>query len=117
MYLPNFRLEHRLAVVTGGTKGIGRAITLAFAESGADVIVIARNSRELDQVKTDVQELGQQAFTIAEDINHYKEIIRKVDEIRKDRSIDIWVNNAGMNIRSEAASVSEEEWDQITIPI
>ncbi|MYL28520.1 glucose 1-dehydrogenase [Halobacillus halophilus] len=113
MYLPNFRLEHRLAVVTGGTKGIGRAITLAFAESGADVIVIARNSRELDQVKTDVQELGQQAFTIAEDINHYKEIIREVDEIRKDRSIDIWVNNAGMNIRSEAASVSEEEWDQI----
>ncbi|WP_027954374.1 SDR family NAD(P)-dependent oxidoreductase [Halobacillus kuroshimensis] len=113
MYLPNFRLDHRLAVVTGGTKGIGRAITLAFAESGADVIVIARNSEELDQVKNDVEELGQRAFPIVEDINHYDLIIEKVEKIRRGRPIDIWVNNAGMNIRSEAASVSESEWDQI----
>ncbi|MBN8234634.1 SDR family oxidoreductase [Halobacillus kuroshimensis] len=113
MYLPNFRLDHRLAVVTGGTKGIGRAITLAFAESGADVIVIARNSVELDQVKNDVEELGQRAFPIVEDINHYDLIIEKVEKIRQGRPIDIWVNNAGMNIRSEAASVSESEWDQI----
>lgn len=113
MYLPNFRLDHRLAIVTGGTKGIGRAITLAFAESGADVIIIARNSRELDQVKDDVEELGQRAFPIVEDINHYDLIIEKVEHIRQGRPIDIWVNNAGMNIRSEAASVSESEWDQI----
>ncbi|KHE66694.1 SDR family NAD(P)-dependent oxidoreductase, partial [Halobacillus sp. BBL2006] len=51
MYLPNFRLDDKLTVVTGGTKGIGKAITLAFAEAGADVIVIARNEDDLEKTK------------------------------------------------------------------
>ncbi|MBN9653029.1 glucose 1-dehydrogenase [Halobacillus sp. GSS1] len=113
MYLPDFRLERKLAVITGGTKGIGKAITLAFAESGADVIVIARSEKDLEQTKKEVEELGQQASIICHDINDYKEIIQEVERVREGRKLDIWVNNAGMNIRSEAESVTEEEWDQI----
>ncbi|WP_226579215.1 SDR family NAD(P)-dependent oxidoreductase [Halobacillus litoralis] len=113
MYLPNFRLDDKLAVVTGGTKGIGKAITLAYAQSGADVIIIARNERDLSLTKKEVESFGRQAFTICKDINEYSDIKQEVEEIRGGRPIDIWVNNAGINIRSEAENVSEEEWDQI----
>ncbi|MCA1009420.1 SDR family NAD(P)-dependent oxidoreductase [Halobacillus halophilus] len=113
MYLPDFRLDNKLAVVTGGTKGIGKAIALAYAESGADVILIARNEKHLNKMKDAVESLGQQAYTICKDIQQYDAIKEEVEEIRGDRAIDIWVNNAGMNIRSEAEHVSEEEWDQI----
>ncbi|SFF61257.1 NAD(P)-dependent dehydrogenase, short-chain alcohol dehydrogenase family [Halobacillus alkaliphilus] len=113
MYLPDFRLDNKLAVVTGGTKGIGKAIALAYAESGADIILIARNEKQLNKMKDTVESLGQQAYTICKDIQQYEAIKEEVEEIRGDRAIDIWVNNAGMNIRSEAEHVSEEEWDQI----
>ncbi|TGB04575.1 SDR family NAD(P)-dependent oxidoreductase [Halobacillus salinus] len=113
MYLPSFSLTDQLAVVTGGTKGIGRAISLAFAEAGADVVVIARHHSDLQAVKEDIEALGRNAYTIEKDIVEYEEIKREVDSVRGERGIDIWVNNAGMNIRSEAEHVTEAEWDQI----
>lgn len=113
MYLPSFKLENKLAVITGGTKGIGKAITLAFAESGADVIIIARNQEGLEKTKQDVEGLGQKASIICKDINQYEEIIEEVESVREGRHIDVWVNNAGMNIRSSAEEVSQSEWDQI----
>ncbi|QAS50827.1 SDR family NAD(P)-dependent oxidoreductase [Halobacillus litoralis] len=113
MYLPSFRLDEKLSVITGGTKGIGKAITLAFAEAGSDVIILARNEKDLSKVKEEVEGLGQEAYTICKNINQYEEIKEEVESIRRGRSLDIWVNNAGMNIRSEAENVTEEEWDTI----
>lgn len=113
MYLPSFELTNQLAVVTGGTKGIGRAISLAFAESGADVVLVARNKEELRKVKEEIESMGRKAYTIQKDINEYREIKESVESIRQGRPIDVWVNNAGMNIRSEAEHVTEEEWEQI----
>ncbi|MBA2173922.1 glucose 1-dehydrogenase [Halobacillus locisalis] len=113
MYLPDFRLDEQLAVVTGGTKGIGRAIALSFAQSGADVILIARNQKHLETVSKEIESLGRRAYVIAEDISNYKVIKEKVETVRDGRTIDVWVNNAGMNIRSEAEDVTEDEWEQI----
>ncbi|MCT2537334.1 glucose 1-dehydrogenase [Aquibacillus koreensis] len=113
MYLPSFSLDGKLAVVTGATKGIGRAIALGYAEAGADVVLIARTLEDLEKVKKEVEALGRQAFTICNDIKDYKKIIAKVDELLGERPIDIWVNNAGVNIRSQALDVTEEEWMHI----
>ncbi|WP_079530087.1 SDR family NAD(P)-dependent oxidoreductase [Halobacillus hunanensis] len=113
MYLPNFRLDNNLAVVTGGTKGIGRATAISFAQSGADVIIIARSKQDLLNTKSEIEFYGQKAWTVQADVNDYESIIEAVDKIRDGRSLDIWVNNAGMNIRSLAEDVSEAEWEKI----
>ncbi|WP_173916341.1 SDR family NAD(P)-dependent oxidoreductase [Halobacillus sp. Marseille-Q1614] len=113
MYLPNFRLDGQLSVVTGGTKGIGRAIALAFAESGSDIILIARNKEALLHTKKEIETLGRKALLIQADVADYEKITDQVEEVREGRFIDVWVNNAGMNIRSEAENVTEAEWNQI----
>ncbi|MFG6114575.1 SDR family NAD(P)-dependent oxidoreductase [Halobacillus sp. MO56] len=113
MFLPSFELTNKLAVVTGATKGIGKAIALSFAEAGADVVLIARSEEQLEEVKRSIESLGKKAFIIQADVNAYDYIMEKADTIIGERQLDIWVNNAGMNIRSEALEVTENEWDQI----
>ncbi|UOQ93535.1 glucose 1-dehydrogenase [Halobacillus shinanisalinarum] len=113
MYLPNFRLDNQLAVVTGATKGIGRAIALSYAQSGADVVLIARNKKDLERTKTEIESYGQRAWYVQADVKEYHLITEQVDKLRAGRPIDIWVNNAGMNIRSLAENVTEEEWETI----
>ncbi|WP_028782988.1 SDR family NAD(P)-dependent oxidoreductase [Thalassobacillus devorans] len=113
MFLPSFELTNKLAAVTGATKGIGKAIAIAFAEAGADVVLIARSNEQLEEVKRTIENLGREAFTIQADVNDYDYIMEKAEPILSGRQLDIWVNNAGMNTRSEALKVTEKEWDQI----
>ncbi len=114
MFLPNFRLDGKLAVVTGATKGIGYAITMSYAEAGADVIIVSRTEEDVYQVKEEVEALGRKAYPVVANVQQYQTIIDSIEEqISADQPIDIWVNNAGMNIRSDALHVSEEEFDQI----
>ncbi|MFD1018435.1 SDR family NAD(P)-dependent oxidoreductase [Thalassobacillus hwangdonensis] len=113
MYLPGFDLKDKLAVVTGGTKGIGKAIAVSYAEAGADVIIIARSEDELLAVKETIEGLGRNCHIIQSDVKDYTYIKAEVEKITATRNLDIWVNNAGMNIRSEALEVSEEEWETI----
>ncbi|GGC87666.1 2-deoxy-D-gluconate 3-dehydrogenase [Thalassobacillus devorans] len=113
MFLPSFELTNKLAVITGATKGIGKAIAVSFAEAGADVVLIARSNEQLEEVKAMIEELGRKAVTIQADVNEYKLIKEQIDNIIGERPLDIWVNNAGMNIRREAMDVTEAEWDQI----
>ncbi|WP_077621779.1 SDR family NAD(P)-dependent oxidoreductase [Sediminibacillus massiliensis] len=113
MYLPSFKLEGKLAVVTGATKGIGKAIASAYAESGADLVLIARTEQGLEETKKEVESFGSFAYTICEDVRNYQSITKQLDELIGDRKIDVWVNNAGINFRSEALEVTEEEWEKI----
>lgn len=113
MYLPSFDLKGRNAVITGATRGIGRAIALAFAEAGANVVLISRNQEELNKTKVEAEEFGVKVDTICNSVHQYKAIVEKMDEILGESSLDIFVNNAGMNIRSRAIDVTEEEWSEI----
>ncbi|QHS22541.1 glucose 1-dehydrogenase [Virgibacillus sp. MSP4-1] len=112
-YLPSFNLNGKTAVITGATKGIGKAISTAYAEAGAHVVLISRTQEDLDRMDDELKAQNLKVQTIAGDVQDYQQIIDKVETIMKDQPIDIWVNNAGMNIRSEAEEVSEEEWEQI----
>ncbi|WP_188205983.1 SDR family NAD(P)-dependent oxidoreductase [Alkalibacillus aidingensis] len=113
-YLPSFNLTGKNAVVTGATKGIGRAITLAYAEAGANVVLISRSEDDLKTLCNQIEnDFNVSAQYIAASVTDHQVITEKLDQLFETQSIDILVNNAGMNIRSEAFDVSELEWSRI----
>ncbi|GEL76195.1 oxidoreductase [Tenuibacillus multivorans] len=113
-YLPSFELKGKRAVVTGATKGIGRAIAMAYAEAGADVILIARSDEDLSQTAKQIEQDYQvNVDYIAASVTELDYIKHQLDILTGLGAVDILVNNAGMNIRSEALDVTEDEWQQI----
>ncbi|MFQ5997279.1 MAG: SDR family NAD(P)-dependent oxidoreductase [Dehalococcoidales bacterium] len=115
MSLPNFSLEGKVAIVTGGSKGIGREIALVFAEAGADVVVSSRGlDSSLEDVAEEIRKLGRRSLAIPADIRKKSDVDqmvqRTVDEFNV---IDILVNNAGILLVAPFVEHSEEDWDRI----
>jgi NAD(P)-dependent dehydrogenase (short-subunit alcohol dehydrogenase family) len=114
VYLPSFSLNGKTALVTGAGRGIGRAIAIGFAEAGADVVLVSRTQADLEEVAGHIRKLGRNAFIHEADVtnkSHVESIYSELDS--QHVSVDILINNAGMNIRSKALDVSDEEWDTI----
>jgi NAD(P)-dependent dehydrogenase (short-subunit alcohol dehydrogenase family) len=65
MSVPSFRVDDKVVVITGGSKGLGRAMTLGFAESGADVVVASRKLDECERVADEVRALGRRALAVS----------------------------------------------------
>ena len=89
-----FRLDDRVAVVTGSGQGIGRAIALALADAGCDVVVNARRIDDLEQTATGVRARGRRALVVAHDIRDHAEQLAD-QAIEAFGRIDVWVNNVG----------------------
>jgi 3-oxoacyl-[acyl-carrier protein] reductase len=109
------RLENRVAIVTGGAQGIGRAIALGLAKEGADVALADIDSEPASKVVDEITDLGRKAIAIKTDVSKNEEakLMAKtaLDEFGK---IDILVNNAGQSARERRAFFSEsteEVWD------
>ena len=109
-----WNLEGKTALITGGTKGIGRATVLAFAQLGAKVIFTARDGEAVTAFQ---QELGEQGFIASgmqADVTSEEDQDQLTDFVfQRSGSLDILVNNAGMNIRKEAILFEPEEYQQI----
>lgn len=114
MYLPSFQLTGKTAVVTGGGRGIGRALAIGLAEAGADVAILSRTKKELVETAAEIEKTGRRAYPIEADLTKREDIEAAVREIVEETGqIHILVNNAGMNIRTPALEVTDEEWHQI----
>ncbi|KPL59892.1 SDR family NAD(P)-dependent oxidoreductase [Rossellomorea vietnamensis] len=114
MFVPSFSLKGKLAVVTGAGRGIGRAISIGLAESGSDVVLLSRTKDDLEETAGVIEKLGRKAHIIPTDVTSREEINKVITYIENHGlSIDILINNAGMNIRSEALSVTDDEWQKI----
>lgn len=97
--LREFNLEGKIAIVTGGGRGIGRAICLVLAEAGSDVVMVARTQNEIEETASVVRSFGKRAIAIACDVTKSREVKNMVEEvISKLGKIDILVNNAGAGI-------------------
>jgi 2-deoxy-D-gluconate 3-dehydrogenase len=110
MILDRFRLDGKIAVVTGATKGIGKAMTLALAEAGADIAAVSRKP-DADLEKA-ILALGRQYQHHSADLTKREET-RKVMPavVEKMEDVDILINNAGIIRRSPAIEHSEDDWD------
>ncbi len=91
-----FSFEGKKALVTGGGRGIGRAIALAFARQGADVALAARSRSELEQVAGEIRKLGRKASVHVVDLGNTNRAVETVDAAARELgSLDVLVNNAG----------------------
>ena len=109
------RLQGKVAIVTGSTKGIGRAIAIGYAEEGAAVIVCGRSEDLAKNLAEELTRKGKKAVAMKLDVTSHDSINQVVDQVVKQFSrIDILVNNAGISpIWKRAEDTSKEAWDQI----
>ncbi|MDE0061262.1 MAG: glucose 1-dehydrogenase [Gammaproteobacteria bacterium] len=90
-----FRLDGQVAVVTGAGKGIGRGIAFCLAEAGADVVVSARTSSDIDEVADAVRRTGRRSAAVAADVTDGEQLDALVDAAGELGGLNIWVSNAG----------------------
>jgi 2-deoxy-D-gluconate 3-dehydrogenase len=110
----NFRIDGKVAVVTGASRGIGRALALGLAQSGAHVVAIARGKPGLDETVQQIQSQGGSAQAFELDIQDIVAGQAAIDQIAAEhRRLDILVNCAGTNARDNATDIKPEDFDRV----
>src|SRR5512145_435014 len=98
MSVPEFRLDDRVAIVTGASRGIGRAIALGLARAGAHVALTARKSPDLEAVADEISGLGRRALPVSGHMGRRLDIDRLFEAVQKEFGrLDILVNNVATN--------------------
>jgi len=108
------RLKNQVVIVTGGARGIGKAIALTFVREGAKVVLVDVDKERLETLKNEIIKTGGEAVAISCDISKsskVKEMVNQVQEIFG--RIDVLVNNAGIIRRGTIETVTEEDWDRV----
>ena len=117
MSMPNLSLEGQVAIVTGGRRGIGRAIALTFAEAGADVAVcdVVVEGGEMEAVVEEIRKLGRRSLAVQTDVTQKAQVDNLVQRVEDEFGvIDILVNNVGGgSARALLLETSEDDWDRV----
>jgi len=110
-----FSLSGKVALVTGGSRGIGKAIAVGLAKFGADVAVTSRKLPDLEEVANEIKALGRKSMAVAAHVGRLEEIKSLVPKVKEEFGrIDILVNNAATNpTMDQAIDIEERAWDSI----
>ena len=109
-----FDLNNRVAVVMGGTSGIGRAIALGLAQSGADVIAAGRREANVAEVAGEIEKTGKESLRLTVDAGNRDSIDKLRDAVlEKFKRVDILVNSAGQIFRKPTVKITESEWNNL----
>ncbi len=111
----DFSLKGKVALVTGGSRGIGKAIAVGLAKAGADVALASRKLPDLEEVAKEIKGLGRKSLAVAAHIGRLEEINNLVGRVKDEFGrIDILVNNAATNpTMDQAIDIGERAWDSI----
>lgn len=107
-------LVNKVAIVTGAGRGIGKAIAIALAREGANIIAIDVDIQTAEEVAREIKSLDRQALAIQVDVSDSKEVNRMVQSVlEKFKRVDILVNNAAIIKRGSIEDLTEEDWDRV----
>ena len=110
-----FRLAKKVSIVTGASKGLGYAISLALAQAGSDLVITSRSERELSEAAQTLRdETGQQVIPLIADVQRWEDCKQVIEQTQNMfGKLDILVNNAGMNNRKPIHELSVEEFEEL----
>lgn len=107
-------LVNKVAIVTGAGRGIGKAIAIALAREGANIIAIDVDIQTAEKVAKEIKSLDRQAWAIRVDVSDSKEVNRMAQSVlKKFKRVDILVNNAAIIKRGSIEDLTEEDWDRV----
>jgi len=110
MILKKYNLKNKTALITGAGKGLGKACAIALAEVGADIIIVSRTKKDLDQIRKKIIKLNRKCTIFVCDVSNNDEIKKQFSKINK---IDILINNAGTNIPEHFTKVKTKDMDYV----
>jgi NAD(P)-dependent dehydrogenase (short-subunit alcohol dehydrogenase family) len=110
-----FKVTGKVALVTGGSKGLGKAMARALAEAGADVVISSRNEGELRAALEEILKgTGRRGHTVVADMARREDVARLArTALDKMGRVDILINNAGTNVPQQTEEVRDEDWDRV----
>ena len=110
-----YRVDGKVAIVTGAGRGIGKAIALTLAEAGADITVVARTKEQIEQTAEDIRKLGRKALAIPADVSQEDQVKKVVEQtVSRYGKIDILVNNAGIAVSKPVVLIPGAEFAGFT---
>ena len=108
------KLQGKAALITGASKGLGKAMALALAEAGARLALVSRNLQQLNQTAAAVRELGAQATVFQADVTDEAQVLGVQKVVARDLGkLQILINNAGINVRKPVTEFTLAEWRQV----
>src|SRR5437868_2692576 len=115
MFHELFNLSGKVALVTGGSKGLGKAMARGLAEAGADVVISSRHEEELRPALDEIlRDTGRRGRFVVADMGR-REHVRRLAQaaIEQMGRVDILINNAGTNVPQEIDVIKDEDWDRV----
>jgi len=108
-------MSGKVVVITGGSRGLGRAMALGFAEAGADVVVASRKIDDCNKVVEEIEAMGRVGFAVAANVSHWDQCDALVDAVyERFGQVDVLINNAGLSpIYDKPSDVTEALWDKV----
>ena len=109
-----FDLTGKVALVTGGSSGLGVQFAKALANQGADIAISARRIEKLNEIKKEIEEMGVRCLAVHCDVENTESITAMVETIKKEYGrIDILVNNAGTSTSTATTLTTDEAWNRV----
>src|SRR5204863_4828993 len=112
--MENKQLTGKTALITGASKGLGKAMALALAHAGARLVLVSRNLEQLNETAAAAKNLGGEAMALQADVSAEEQVLRLEQDVAKNfGKIQILINNAGMNLRKPISQFTLAEWRQV----